>query len=237
MSEADVQPVGLVVDTREAARPGPVVLEGRTCRVEKTDPARHGDALWRAVKGDDRLFTYMGYGPFADRAAFDAWLGARAAAADSVSYSVIDRASSTATGTVTLMEIRPAMRVIEMGNIVYGTPLQRTVAATEAQYLLAAYVFETLRYRRYEWKCNALNAPSRRAALRLGFSFEGLFRQHMIVKGRNRDTAWFSMLDGEWPARKAAFERWLAPGNFNAAGRQLVSLATLNGQGFEGEGV
>jgi RimJ/RimL family protein N-acetyltransferase len=226
-----------VVETREAARPGPVVLEGRSCRVEKTDPARHGDSLWRAVKDDESLFTYMGYGPFADRAAFDAWLGARAGAAAPFSYSVIDKASGEAAGTVTLMEIRPAMRVIEMGNIVYGTPLQRTLAATEAQYLVARYVFEALGYRRYEWKCNALNGPSRRAALRLGFTFEGLFRQHMIVKGRNRDTAWFSMLDSEWPTRKAAFERWVAPENFDADGRQRLSLATLNGQGFEGEGV
>src|SRR5207249_2950540 len=113
-------------------------------------------------------------------------------------------------GIATLMEIRPAMRVIEMGSIVYSPLLQRTPLATEAQYLLARYAFETLGYRRYEWKCNALNAPSRRAALRLGFTFEGIFRQHQIVKGRNRDTAWYSMLDGEWPVRKRAFERWLA---------------------------
>src|SRR5437016_9289791 len=126
------------------------------------------------------------------------------------------------------MEIRPAMRVVEVGNIVYSPALQRTPLATEAQYLLARHAFETLGYRRYEWKCNALNAPSRRAALRFGFIFEGLFRQHMIVKGRSRDTAWFSMLDSEWPARKAAFERWLAPGNFDAQGRQTQSLSALN---------
>ena len=125
------------------------------------------------------------------------------------------------------METRPAMRVIEMGNIVYAPSLQRTPAATEAQYLAAAYVFDTLGYRRYEWKCNALNAPSRRAALRLGFSFEGIFRQHMIVKGRNRDTAWYSMLDSEWPARKRAFERGLDPSNFDAEGRQRVGLANF----------
>jgi RimJ/RimL family protein N-acetyltransferase len=126
------------------------------------------------------------------------------------------------------MEIRPAMRVIEIGHIVYGTPLQRTPLATEAQYLLARYVFETLGNRRYEWKCNARNTASRNAALRFGFTFEGIFRQHMIVKGRNRDTAWYSMLDGEWPARKAAFERWLAPENFDADGRQKTSLSALN---------
>ena len=118
------------------------------------------------------------------------------------------------------MEIRPAMRVIEVGNIVYSPALQRTPLGTEAQYLLARYAFETLGYRRYEWKCNALNAASRRAAERFGFTYEGMFRQHMIVKGQNRDTAWFSMLDSEWPARKAAFERWLAPENFDRDGRQ-----------------
>src|SRR5258707_9384482 len=126
------------------------------------------------------------------------------------------------------MEIRPAMRVMEVGNIVYGPPLQRTPLATEVQYLLARHVFEALGYRRYEWKCNALNAPSRRAAARLGFSYEGLFRSHMIVKGRSRDTAWFSMLDAEWQARKAAFERWLAPENFDADGRQRESLSAFN---------
>ena len=128
----------------------------------------------------------------------------------------------------TLMEIRPNTRVIEVGHICYSPALQRTALATEAMYLLARYIFEQLGYRRYEWKCNVLNAPSYRAAPRLGFAYEGLFRQHMIVKGRNRDTAWFSMLDGEWPARKAAFERWLAPDNFDGDGRQKTSLAALN---------
>jgi hypothetical protein len=119
----------------------------------------------------------------------------------------------------------PADRVIEVGSIIYSPALQRTRGGTEAMYLLARYVFETLGYRRYEWKCNALNAPSRRAALRLGFTFEGIFRQHMIIKGRNRDTAWFSMLDTEWPDRRSAFERWLRPENFDANGRQKTSLA------------
>jgi RimJ/RimL family protein N-acetyltransferase len=129
-----------------------------------------------------------------------------------------------AVGILSLMEIRPAMRVIEVGNIVYAPALQRTPLATEAQYLIARYAFETLGYRRYEWKCNALNATSKRAAERFGFSYEGLFRQHMIVKGRSRDTAWFAMLDSEWPARKAAFERWLAPENFDRDGRQKTKL-------------
>jgi RimJ/RimL family protein N-acetyltransferase len=127
------------------------------------------------------------------------------------------------------MEIRPAIGVIEVGHILYSPALQRTPLGTEAQYLLARYAFETLGYRRYEWKCNALNAPSRRAALRYGFVFEGVLRQHMIAKRRNRDTAFFSILDSEWPARKAAFERWLAPENFDADGRQRASLSELNG--------
>ena len=135
-----------------------------------------------------------------------------------------------AVGLASLMEIRPAQRVIEVGQIIYSPALQRTPLGTEAQYLLMRYAFETLGYRRYEWKCNALNAPSRRAALRYGFAFEGIFRQHMIVKGRNRDTAWYSILDSEWPARKAAFERWLAPKNFDNKGRQKASLAKINGQ-------
>ena len=147
---------------------------------------------------------------------------------DPYSYAIVDR-SGRAVGIATLMEIRPAMGVIEVGNIVYSPALQRTPLGTEAQYLLARYAFETLGYRRYEWKCNALNAPSRRAALRYGFVFEGVLRQHMIAKGRNRDTAFFSMLDSEWPARKAAFERWLAPENFDAEGRQRASLNDLNG--------
>jgi RimJ/RimL family protein N-acetyltransferase len=129
---------------------------------------------------------------------------------------------------VTLLRIEPEMRVIEVGHVLYSPALQRTPLGTETQYLLARYVFETLGYRRYEWKCDALNAASRRAALRFGFAFEGIFRNHMIVKGRNRDTAWFAIVDSEWPARKAAFERWLAAENFDAGGRQRASLRELN---------
>lgn len=223
----DGQPIGPLVDATPAHRPEPVVLEGRFGRVEKLT-MKHAAALWDAVRGDDTIWTYLGYGPFADLKAFEAWVGERTALADPFSYAVIEGASDRAVGIVTLMEIRPAMRVIEVGNIVYGTPLQRTPLATEVQYLLARYAFETLGYRRYEWKCNALNAPSRRAALRFGFACEGLFRSHLIVKGRSRDTAWFSMLDSEWPTRKVAFERWLAPANFGADGRQHTSLSVLN---------
>ena len=138
-------------------------------------------------------------------------------------YAVVD-AQGQALGILSLMEIRPANRVVEVGNVVYAPALQRTPLSTEAQYLLARYAFEALRYRRYEWKCDALNAASRRAAERFGFTYEGTFRQHMIVKSRSRDTAWFAMLDGDWPARKAAFERWLAPENFDRDGRQKTRL-------------
>jgi RimJ/RimL family protein N-acetyltransferase len=220
-------PVGPKVDATPAQRPGAIVLEGRFGRVEKLDAARHGAGLWASVKDHDRIWPYLGYGPFAEQSAFDAWLAERPKLEDPYSYAIVE-SSGRAIGIATLMEIRPAMRVIEVGNIVYGAPLQRTALATEAQYLLAAYVFETLGYRRYEWKCNALNAPSRRAAERFGFTYEGFFRSHMIVKGRNRDTAWFSMLDAEWPARKQAFERWLAPKNFDAEGRQRMSLADFH---------
>lgn len=226
LSEADPrtgQPIGPPVDAAPAQRPGPVVLQGHFGRVEKLD-ARHAADLWRSARSDDTLWTYLGYGPFADEAAFMAWVPQRAALADPYAYAIVDT-SGRAVGIATLMEIRPEMRVIEIGHIVYTPALQRTALATEAQYLLARYAFETLGYRRYEWKCNALNAPSRRAAERFGFTFEGIFRQHLIVKGRNRDTAWYAMLDGEWPARKRAFERWLAPENFDTSGRQERALA------------
>jgi RimJ/RimL family protein N-acetyltransferase len=225
--------VGPVVDATPAARPGPVRLEGRSCALEKLDPVRHGAALWDAVRGSDDLWDYMAYGPFADEPGFERWLEERAVLLDPCSYAVIDNATASATGIVTLMEIRPGARVLEIGNIVYAPRLQRTVAATEAQYLAARYVFDDLGYRRYEWKCNALNEPSRRAALRLGFAFEGIFRQHMIVKGRNRDTAWYAIIDSDWPVIRQAFERWLEPTNFDAAGRQKVCLADFRA-GTEG---
>jgi RimJ/RimL family protein N-acetyltransferase len=216
--------VGPPVDARPARAPQAVVLAGRFGRIEKLDPARHRVDLWEALKGHDQLWTYMAYGPFADAEAFGLWLKARPELADPFSYAIIDQAGS-ARGIITLMEIRPQMRVIEVGHILLSPALQRTPLATEAQYLIARYVFETLGYRRYEWKCDAHNAASRRAALRLGFGFEGVFRQHMIIKGRNRDTAWYAMLDTEWPARKLAFERWLRPENFDADGRQKLRLA------------
>ena len=210
-----------------AARPGPVVLSGRYGRVERLDPERHGETLWEAFKADPTLWDYMAYGPFESEDAFRHWLVDRAALADPYVYAIVTP-DDRAVGLATLMAIRPDMGVIEVGHIVYAPALQRSRLGTEAQFLLARYVFETLGYRRYEWKCNALNTASRRAAERYGFTFEGIFRQHMIVKGENRDTAWYAMLDREWPARKVAFEKWLAPPNFDNDGRQRTKLAVAS---------
>ena len=216
-------PIGPAVDSAPALFPGTVTLHGRTGIVERLNAARHRAALWTAMRGHDAIWAYLPAGPFADQAEFDIYIAACEDNKERIFYAVVD-ASGRALGILSLMEIRPAMRVIEVGLIVLAPALQRTPLATEAQYLIARYAFETLGYRRYEWKCNALNAASKRAAERFGFTYEGLFRQHMIVKGRSRDTAWFSMLDSEWPARKKAFERWLDPANFDRDGRQKTKL-------------
>ncbi len=222
------QPIGVPVDTTPAKRPGPVTLQGRYGHLEKL-AAHHAPDLWAAFAGHDEIWTYISTdGPFADAKEFAGFIAKRAAANDPYAYAIID-GGGQAVGYFTLMEIRPEARVIEVGHVLYSPALQRTPLGTEAQYLLARYAFETLGYRRYEWKCNALNAASRRAALRYGFTYEGTFRQHLIAKGRNRDNAWFSMLDSEWPARKANFERWLAPENFTAEGKQIQSLSAMNG--------
>jgi RimJ/RimL family protein N-acetyltransferase len=222
-------PIGRQVETAPAQRPDRVRLEGRHVILDALDPARDADALFALTHGPEReaVWAYMGRGPFADEAAFRGYCEELSASADPFFYAIRDRATGTICGHAALMRIDEGNRVIEVGNIVFAPALQRTPAATEAMFLLAAYVFETLGYRRYEWKCNALNAPSRRAAERLGFTYEGTFRQHMIVKGRNRDTAWFAMLDSEWPRLKAAFEAWLAPENFDATGRQRRTLEQI----------
>jgi RimJ/RimL family protein N-acetyltransferase len=221
------QPLGFRVDVQPALSPQAVTLSGRYGSVERLEAARHRAALWDAVAGHPHIWTYMRDGPFADAAVFSDWLVSREQARDAFYYAVVD-AEGRALGLASLMRIEPDMRVIEVGNILLSPLLQRTPLATEAQYLLALYVFDALRYRRYEWKCDALNAASRRAALRLGFSFEGIFRDHMIIKGRSRDTAWFAMLKTEWPARKAAFERWLAAENFDANGAQKKKLGEFH---------
>jgi RimJ/RimL family protein N-acetyltransferase len=225
-----VMPAGPRVDGPPARRPGRTTMPGRLVMLAPLDPSAHGDALYEGVRGaaGDGLWQYLFEGPFADRTAFDIHLQRIAASEDPLFYGILDRASGNAVGYASYMRIEPVHRVIEVGSILYTPRLQQTTLATEAMYLMARHVFEDLGYRRYEWKCNALNAPSRRAALRFGFTFEGTFRQHMIVKGRNRDTAWFAMLDSEWPVRKANFERWLDPANFSEDGRQKVALSDLN---------
>jgi RimJ/RimL family protein N-acetyltransferase len=212
-----------------AKRPKRMGLPGRAINITPLDASVHADALFAGAGGDrnESLWQYLFEGPFLAREAFDTHLQQKALSEDPLFFAIIDKHSGDAVGYAAYMRIEPAHRVIEVGSILFTPRLQRTIGATEAMYLMARYVFEDLGYRRYEWKCNALNAPSRSAALRLGFTFEGIFRQHMIVKGRNRDTAWFSMLDSEWPARKAAFERWLNPSNFDASGRQKRSLSML----------
>ena len=230
MQDLTPQKVGEPVDTTPAELPQRVALAGRYVEVLPLEAASHGDELYAAATAADphTHWTYLSFGPWPDRGAFDAWLKAYQSSRDPFPFVLKEKSSARALGMASYMRIEPQHRVIEIGSIWYSPALQRSRAATEAMYLLARHAFETLRYRRYEWKCNSFNEPSRRAALRLGFTYEGVFRQHMISRGRNRDTAWFSMLDVEWPARKQAFERWLAPENFDPGGRQLCSLADLH---------
>ena len=191
---------------------------------------RHTADLWRGVEGHDEVWDYLSEGPFASEADLRRAIEAKETGTAAVFFAIVPRSSGKAEGYASYMRIDPANGVIEVGNILMTPSLQKTTAATEAMYLMARYIFESLGYRRYEWKCNANNGPSRRAALRYGFAFEGIFRQHMIIKGRNRDTAWFSMLDSEWPARKAAFQAWLDPSNFDEGGRQRQTLAQISGK-------
>jgi RimJ/RimL family protein N-acetyltransferase len=211
------------------ARPPPErrAHDGRYVRLEPLNPGRHGDELFAAGSGPgaDRLWRYLSDRPYADRSSFEGWLTKAAATGDPLFFAVIDRITGTVEGRLSFMRIDGPNGVAETGHILFGPRLARTRAATEAIYLQARHIFDDLGYRRFEWKCNDLNEASKRAALRLGFSFEGVFRQHMVVKGQNRDTAWFAMLDREWPALRAAYERWLAPDNFDASGWQRVSLA------------
>jgi RimJ/RimL family protein N-acetyltransferase len=218
------------VDAVPAKRPARAVLAGRYVTLAPLELSRHGNALWEATKGDenDALWRYLAEGPFRQREDFDKALAAMAASEDPLFFAIVDSATHDAIGRASYLRIDIRHRVIEVGGLLFSPALRRTRGATEAMYLMARHAFEDLGYRRYEWKCNALNEASRRAALRLGFAFEGIFRQHQIVKGLNRDTAWFSMLDSEWPERKRAFERWLAPENFMGTGAQKQRLTDIS---------
>jgi RimJ/RimL family protein N-acetyltransferase len=233
-SASSPRPIGPSIDAHPAKRPERVAIKGRWVTLVPLDPEAHAKALYEGSNGDaarENVWDYLFDGPYKDLEDFRANLEAKARSTDPLFFAIIDNSTGQAVGYQTLMRIDAANRVIEVGNILYTPAMQQTAGATEAQYLFARYVFEELGNRRYEWKCNALNAPSRRAAERFGFAFEGIFRQHMIVKGRNRDTAWFAMLDSEWPARKAAYERWLQPDNFDAQGRQKLKLSDLMPKG------
>lgn len=218
------------LDWQPARAPSRAPLSGLYVRLEPLDVARHGGDLWQALQGPDSdplLWNYLPYGPFSERISFDAWLSTNQSSVDPLFFSVIDLARQRAMGLLSLLRIAPKDGSIEIGHVAFGQVMQRTPGSTEAIWLLACLAMEELGYRRLEWKCNALNNRSTRAARRLGFVYEGLFRQHMVVKGRNRDTAWFSILDIEWPRCRNAFERWLAPDNFDAKGRQKRRLEDL----------
>ncbi len=205
-------------------------MEGRLVRLEPFDVAAHARGLFEAYQRDrdGDLWTYMPYGPFADFDAYEAHCKAVMTGDDPLFFTVLDKAADRPVGVASFMRINPAHGVIETGSICYSPLLQRTPGATETMYLFARRAFDELGYRRYEWKCDNNNAPSKRAALRLGFRYEGLFRKHMVIKGRNRDTAWFAITDDEWPRVKAAHGRWLDPENFTADGTQRLTLSALN---------
>ena len=229
-----------VVDIREVAEPplgpvldgwspppppGPSVLEGRYARLERLTP-RHAPGLWESFQCDQAVWTYLPHGPFADGSEFAEWVEAAASMSDPFYYAIGDLDAGSWGGLAALLAIRPTHGVVEVGAISFGRGLQRRRAGTEAMVLLANWAFGA-GYRRYEWKCNALNVASRRAAGRLGFSYEGLFRQHMVQKGRTRDTAWFAITDADWPGLRDAWAAWLDPSNFDGDGRQRERLGSL----------
>ncbi|MBV7564731.1 GNAT family N-acetyltransferase [Pseudomonas sp. sia0905] len=217
----------ILLDWKPATPPPHAPIDGRYVRLEPLDAQRHGENLWHALQGPDSdpaLWDYLPYGPFAERRAFDDWLAGKQTGDDPLFFTVIDKASAKAVGLLSFLRIAPADGCIEIGHIAFGRAMQRSPASTEAIWLLMSLAMDELGNRRLEWKCNARNARSMRAAERLGFTQEGLFRQHAVIKGQNRDTAWFSIIDGEWPAIREAFVGWLAADNFDAQGRQRRRL-------------
>jgi len=226
-------PIGFPLpDWKPCAAPPRTVMQGRFCRLEPLDVARHADDLFQAFGADteNRIWTYLSAGPFDDFEAYRAWLEQSCLGDDPLFFAVIDLATKRAVGVASYLRIDPANGVIEVGSINYSPALQRTAAGTEAMYLMMKRVFDELGYRRYEWKCDTLNAGSKRAATRLGFTFEGVFRQAVLYKGRNRDTAWFAIIDRDWPRIKSAFEAWSSPDNLGPDGRQKKSLEAFGSE-------
>ena len=215
-----------LIDWTAPAHPNATVLEGRYARLERLDADRHADALYQANLLDTSIWDYMSHGPFSSAATYSEWARTAAVSDDPFYYAIRNLETGRVEGVASYLRIKPEMGAIEVGSIIFTPPLQRTRAATEAMFLMMQWAFNA-GYRRYEWKCDSLNAPSRRAALRFGFGFEGVFRQHMVIKGRNRDTAWFAVIDSEWPALKTAYETWLDPENFDVNGQQCSSLSDL----------
>ena len=224
------QPIGEPVPNWQPVSPPPrTAMEGQFCRLEPIDVDRHAADLFTAFRADEahRNWTYLPYGPFETEAALRHWMVEGCMGSDPLFHAVVAKDTARAVGVASYLRIEPTVGVIETGHIHYSPLLQRKPAATEAMFLMMRRVFSELGYRRYEWKCDALNAPSRRAAERLGFRFEGIFRQATIYKGRNRDTAWYSILDREWPLLEQAFSAWLDPANFDEREEQKVSLTVL----------
>ena len=224
------QPIGAPLSGWSARpRPPRTPMQGRLCQLEPVDADRHARALHEAYAADveGRNWTYLPYGPFESAEAYTLAIKSVQGLDDPMPFAIVDPVSERPVGVASYLNIAPPMGSIEVGAILYSPALQRHPAATEAMYLMMRRVFDELGYRRYEWKCDSLNAASRRAALRLGFRFEGIFRQAWVVKGRNRDTAWYSVIDSDWPALRTAFERWLDPNNFDALGRQRARLEDL----------
>ncbi len=227
------QPIGVSLP-EWTARPYPDgnILQGRYCRLEHIQPQKHADSLYEAYQQtqDGRDWTYLSVGPFNDKASFEHYLQQLALSTDPLHYAVVDQLTGNALGTLALMRIDAANGSIEVGFVIYSSALKHSRIATEAQFLLMEYAFEKLGYRRYEWKCDSLNAPSRSAALRLGFQFEGIFRYSTVYKGRSRDTAWFSIISDEWSNLKQAYVTWLDESNFDEYGRQRIRLSQLTQQ-------
>lgn len=222
------QPIGFAVENWQTRpKPSRTIMEGLSCRIEAYNPDAHNQDLFEAFIKDENNanWTYLPYGPFDSFDAFDDWAQRTCQGDDPLFHSIIDLKSGRAVGIASYLRITPEQGVIEVGHIHFSPPLQRTTLATEAMFLMMNRVFDELGYRRYEWKCDALNAPSCAAARRLGFTFEGVFRQATMYRERNRDTAWFAIIDKDWPAIKAAYEQWLDPGNFDQQGKQKQSLS------------